>query len=552
MTLRARRFLLVLCALLHSGGVLRADGNLAPMIRRFAPTVFTAEISGLKPEDREALDRILAAVRLLDPLYLQQVWSGNEALAKRVAKDTSPAGKERMHYFRMNAGPWSRLDDDLPFIPGVPPRPPGANFYPEDMTKDEFNAWLVTLSASEKQRAQGFFTVIRRTPQHTLKMVPYSEEYKDFLEPIAKLLEEAAGLTSNAGLRKYLKLRAAALRDDDYYSSDIAWMELDSPIDVIIGPYETDDDKLFGFKAAFEGYVNIDDHAETAKVAHFAKYLQELEDHLPMDPPYRNPMIGTVAPIRVVRTLLTAGQARSGVQGSAYNLPNDDRVIKAKGSKRVLLKNVQEARFNAVISPLARLVLAPEAQGEVSFEAYFIESLVHQLVHGIGPRVSVVNGEKLPVRKALQQLFSLIEETKADVATLWSIQYLIDKGAMPATLARSMFTTHLVNLFRYIRCGQTDAHPRSAVLQFNYLTRAGAIRRDERSGRFTIEPGRMKVAVAQLTRDVLMMQAEGAQQAAQSLVSQLANIGPDIQTTLDRLTAVPVDFEPVFPIDAGK
>src|SRR3954453_10326288 len=271
------------------------SSNLEAKIRRFAPTVMTADITQLPVKERQALEKIIAAARLIDPLYLEQEWSGNAALLEKLRQDQTATGRERLHYFMINKGPWSQLDDDEPFIDGVGPKPLQANFYPADITKEEFNTWAAGLSSDEKEKAIGYFYLIRRDASGKLKAIPYGEAYREFLEPAAKLLNEAAALTSNATLKDFLQKRAQGFSSNDYYDSDVAWMDLDSPIEVTIGPYETYEDKLFGYKAAFEAYVTLRDDAESAKLKRFSQYLQELEDHLPMDPKYRNPKLGAAS-----------------------------------------------------------------------------------------------------------------------------------------------------------------------------------------------------------------------------------------------------------------
>ena len=319
------------------------DSELAKKIQRFSPTVLTADTSRLSVGDRKALERIIEAAKLLDPLFLRQVWSGNEALHKKLEADRSVVGRERLHYFLINDGPWSRLDSNEPFIEGVPPKPPQASYYPDDMTKEEFENWVKALPEDDKHKATGFFYLIRRGEGGKLKTVPYSEAYADFLVPAAKLLNEAAALTTNKSLKEFLTKRAAAFASNDYYASDVAWMDLDAPIEVTIGPYETYEDEFFSYKAAFEAYVTLRDETESAKLARFSQYLQELENNLPLDPKYRNPKLGAASPIRVVNEVFGSGEGNSGVQTAAFNLPNDERVVKEKGSKRVMLKNVQEA-----------------------------------------------------------------------------------------------------------------------------------------------------------------------------------------------------------------
>jgi hypothetical protein len=288
------------------------------------------------------------------------------------------------------------------------------------MTKEEFNAWVSTLSAEEKEKATGFFYVIRRDANGKLKTVPYSQEYREFLEPAAKLLREAAALTSNKTLKDFLRKRADAFASDDYYASDVAWMDLDSPIEVTIGPYETYEDELFGYKAAFEAYVTLRDQGESAKLKKFSQYLQELENNLPMDARYRNPALGAASPITVVNEVFSSGEGNSGVQTAAYNLPNDERVVKAKGSKKVMLKNVQEAKFQKTLVPISKVVLARAQQSALDFETFFTHILTHELMHGIGPHNITVNGQQTTVRKQLKELYSAIEEAKADITGLWA------------------------------------------------------------------------------------------------------------------------------------
>ena len=337
---------------------MNGDPELAKKISRFAPTVLTANTARLSAGDRKALVKIIAAAKLLDPLFLRQVWSGNAALEQKLIADRTAIGKQRLHYFLINDGPWSRLDNNEPFIADVPnEKPSHAGFYPDDITKDEFNSWLAGLSGSEKENATGYFYVIRRDASGKLTSVPYSEAYREYLEPAAKLLREAAALTTNATLKDFLTKRADAFASNDYYASDVAWMDLKSPIDVTIGPYETYEDELFGYKAAFEAYVTLTDSAESAKLEKFSQHLQELENNLPMDAKYRNPKLGASSPMRVVNEVFASGEGNNGVQTAAFNLPNDERVVKEKGSARIMLKNVQDAKFNKVLLPISEAAL---------------------------------------------------------------------------------------------------------------------------------------------------------------------------------------------------
>jgi hypothetical protein len=525
------------------------DPELAKKIARFAPTTMTADISKLSAKDRQALEKIIAAAKLLDPLFLRQVWSGNAALEQKLLADKSETGRQRLHYFYINDGPWSRLDDKQPFIDGVPQEKPSqASYYPADMTKDEFNAWVETLSEADKQKATGFFYLIQRGPDKKLTLVPYSQAYKDYLEPAARLLREAAALTTNATLKNFLTKRADAFGSDDYYESDVAWMDLDSPIDVTIGPYETYEDELFSYKAAFEAYITIRDDAETSKLTKFSGHLQELENNLPIDARYRNPKLGAASPIRVVNEVFGSGEGNSGVQTAAFNLPNDERVVKEKGSKRVMLKNVQDAKFNKTLIPISRVVLEPSEQSALSFESFFTHILCHELMHGLGPHNITVNGQETTVRKQLKELYSAIEEAKADMTGLWALQYMIDRGIIEKSMERTLYTTYLASMFRSVRFGITEAHGRGVAMQFNYLADEGAIKFNEAKGTFSIDHAKIKDSVRKLTHDLLTLEAEGSYDGAKAMLDKFAVIRPSMQQALDKLKDVPVDIEPVFPL----
>ena len=534
----------------HGGDDLQ---TLRGKIRRFAPTVITADTSRLSARDRRALAKIVEAARLFDPLFLRQVWSGNAALLRKLEADRTPKGRARLHYFLRNDGPWSQLDDNRAFVEGVPEvKPPQAAHYPDDMTKEEFTRWAEGLSEAEKQKATGFFYAIRRAAGGSLRAAPYSEEYREWLAPAARLLREAAAETDNATLKDFLTKRAAAFLSNDYYESDVAWMALDAPIDVTIGPYETYSDGLFGYKAAFEAYVTLRDDAETAKLQRFGGYLQELENNLPVEARYRNPKLGASSPIRVVNVVYSSGEGNSGVQTAAFNLPNDERVVSEKGSKRVMLKNVQEAKFNKTLVPISRVVLGPADQSRLSFDAFFTHILTHELLHGLGPQTITVGGQPTTVRQQLKETYAPIEEAKADITGLWALQYLMDKGVVDKRMEETVYTTFLASVFRSVRFGLTGAHGRGVAVQFNYLTDEGAIRHDERAGTFHIVPARVKEAVRKLTGEILTIQAEGSYERAKALLDRYGVVRPPMQRALERLQSVPVDIEPGYPLAARR
>jgi hypothetical protein len=510
--------------------------ELTRMIARFAPAEIRADPSHLAPGDHKALQKLIEAARVIDDLFITQLWSGNAALRQKLTQDTSPLGLARLHYFNLNKGPWSDLDDHAAFLPGVPAKKlSGANFYPEDLTKDEFETWVARMPQEQQEDARGFFTVIRRGPEKKLYAMPYNSAYEAPLEKAAGLLEEAAALTPNASLKEFLALRAKAFRSNDYYESDVAWMKLDAPIDVTIGPYETYNDELLGYKAAFEAYVTLRDDRETAKLNAFAAHIQEIENNLPLDAKFRNPKLGGLAPIRVVNEVLATGDGAHGVRTAAYNLPNDERIVRAMGSKRVMLKNVQEAKFSKILEPIARRVLPAAAQSDLDFDAFFSHILAHEMTHGIGPQ----NG----VRQALKELHSAIEEAKADATGLFMLQYLYDHKLMPEAEHR-LYTTYLASSFRTLRFGVHEAHGKGMALQFNYLTDKGAFVENS-DGTFAVNFQKIKPAVRDLVHDLLTVEANGDYAGAKKMLDELGVLRPSMERALERLKDIPVDIEPV-------
>ena len=505
------------------------------MIARFAPVQVSADASKLSAGDRQALAKLLDAARVIDEIFLQQLWSANVPLRQQLAADTSPLGKSRLHYFELNKGPWSDLDNHAAFIPGVPDRKPlGANFYPEDMSKTEFETGVAKLPKNRQDDARGFFSVIERGPDG-LVIVPYSKEYEADLKRAAKLLQEAADFTTNKSLEDFLKLRAKAFLSNDYYDSDVAWMKVDAPIDVTIGPYETYNDDLFGYKAAFEAYVTLRDDAETAKLRMFADRLQEIENNLPEDPKYRNPKLGALAPIRVVNEVLATGDGAHGVRTAAFNLPNDERIVQRMGSKRVMLKNVQEAKFATILEPIAKRVLSADDQRDLSFNAFFTHILAHEMSHGIGPQNNV--------RQSLKELHSAIEEAKADATGLFFMQYMFDRKYLPAA-EKQLYATFLASSFRTLRFGVHEAHGKGMALQVNYLMdKGGFVARED--GTFAVDSAKIAGAVRDLVRDLLTIEATGDYTRAKKMLDELGVIRPPMARALDKLKDLPTDIEPI-------
>ncbi len=512
---------------------------------RFAPVDLRVDLKALPDSERQALTRIIQASQLMDTLFLRQRWAGNETLLLDLVRDTSPLGRARLHAFLLDKGPWNSLDEARPFIPGVPAKPAPANFYPAGATQAEVEAWVKSLPEAQQKEATGFYTTIRRDPDGRFIAVPYSVEYQGELAQAAALLREAAALTQQPTLKAFLTSRADAFLSNDYYASEVAWMELDASIEPTIGPYEVYEDEWFNYKAAFEAFVGLRDDAETQKLAKFSGQLQGLEDHLPIDPKLRNPKLGALAPIRVINSLFSAGDGNRGVQTAAFNLPNDERVTEKMGSKRVMLKNVQEAKFERVLVPIARVALPQKDQKDISFDAFFTHILMHELMHGLGPSNITVGGKATTVRKELQAASSAIEEAKADISGLWALQRLVDTGVIDKSLERTMYTTFLASAFRSIRFGIDEAHGKGIALQLNHFLDTGAVKVNA-DGTFSVVPAKMKQSVTSLTKQLMEIQGRGDRKAAEALLAKQGVVRPPVQRVLDRLQGVPVDIEPHY------
>ncbi|ABF43226.1 MutT/nudix family protein [Candidatus Koribacter versatilis Ellin345] len=529
--------------------------ELRQMGARFAPTELKIDPSSLSPGDQKALAKLVEAAKVINDVFLTQYWKGNHALWTKLQADTTELGRERARYFWINKSPWSALDGLTAFLPDVPAKKlPGANFYPEDMTREEFEAWVKTLPEKDQESAKGFFTVIQRGADKKLTIVPFSEAYKADLTRCASLLKEAADLTDNASLKKFLNSRADAFASNDYYQSDMDWMDLDAPIDPTIGPYETYNDEIFGYKASYEAYITVRDDAETKKLSSFSAHLQEIENNLPLDPKYRNPKLGAAAPIRVVNEVFAAGDGDHGVQTAAYNLPNDDRVVAQKGSKRVMLKNVQAAKFNSVLIPISKQVLKADAQQYVDFDLFFTHILTHELCHGLGPHEITVNGKKTNPRIEIKELYSALEEAKADVTGLFALQYMLDHAkdmGLDSTLKidndseKKLYTTYLASSFRTLRFGTHEAHGKGMAVQVSYLMKRGAFVANP-DGTFSVDYKKIKDAVRDLDKIMLTLEAEGDYAGTKKLLDDYGTVPAEMQKAIAKMSSVPVDIEPLY------
>ena len=517
--------------------------ELKRMSARFAKIPLKVDISKLSPGDKKALGKLVEAARLIDDIFLTQYWSGNRALWRKLREDKTPLGVARAQYFWLNKSPWSALDGGRAFLPDVPAhKVPGANFYPEDMKKEEFEKWVKGLPKDQREMAEGFFSVIHRE-QGKLVAVPFSKEYRPRLERLAKLLRDAAAETPNASLKKFLTLRAEAFLSNDYYESDLAWMDLDSPLDITIGPYETYNDEIFGYKASFEAYITVRDEKETQKIGFFSGHMQDIENNLPIEGKHRNPKIGALSPIRVVNQVIATGDGAHGVRTAAYNLPNDERVTARKGSKRVMLKNVQDAKFEAVLAPIAKRVLPAGDRDSLSFDSFFTHILAHEMTHGIGPHEIAVNGRKTTPRQEIKELYSAIEEAKADVTGLFMLQQMMDRKQIPSA-EKQLYTTFLASAFRSLRFGLNEAHGKGMALQFNYLMDKGAFVAHT-DGTFSVDLSRVKAAVRDLDHDLLMIEAMGDYAGAKKMLDTLGHVRPVVQKAIDGLSGIPTDIDPV-------
>jgi hypothetical protein len=541
------RLLTLSLALSASAGTTKFpdQAELSKLAAEFSPTPLRVDLAVLPAAERQALPDILRAAQVMDALFLRQDWAGNGTLLQSLARDGSGLGQARLHAFLENAGPWLRIDGDRPFMPGVPPKPPEATFYPEGSTRAEIEAYFAQLPPDQATEAKGFYTTLRRSPRGGIRVVPYSLEYQDALALAATHLKAAASVSQDRTLAEFLTSRAAAFSSNNYRESDIAWMKLDGPLEVTLGPYEVYEDGWFNLKAAFEAFVGVRDQEETQKLQKLSSELQWLEDRLPIDAAMRNPKLGAAASIRVVNEIFCAGDANHGVQTAAYNLPNDEEITARYGTKRVMLKNVQQAKFDRVLVPIAAVALSPADRGRVSFDAFFTHILMHELMHGLGPHQIHLAGKATTVREALKSSYSTLEEAKADISGLWALQQLVDKGVLPRALGESMYATFLASAFRSIRFGLNEAHGRGQALQLNALLDAGAFRVGP-DGRFSVDSARVTAAVRDLAARILTIEAQGDKQAADQLLQSMAVVRPEVRRVLDKLSAVPIDIEPQF------
>jgi len=512
---------------------------------KFAPVELAFDPSLVTEKQKTVLRELIAASKVMDEIFLRQVYAKNLDIRKQLEADTTPAGKAKLALFNLYKGPFNRLDHDKPFI-GTDPKPAGAGFYPEDMTKEAFQSF-VAAHPEEKDAFESTVTVIRRT-ENGLAAVPYSEAYHDLLVEAADHLRKAADACENESVKTYLLKRADAFLSNDYFDSDLAWMDMkDNAIEVVIGPYEVYEDGLFGYKASFESFVTVRDPVESEKLKMVAGYLKEMEQNLPIPDAHKNFTRGLSSPIAVVYEVFCAGDAAAGVQTTAFNLPNDERVREAKGSKKVMLKNVAQAKYDKCWVPIANTVIAPETLEHMSFNAYFTHVLLHEMSHGLGPGTITKDGKQTTVNRELKELYSTLEEAKADVLGVTNGYFLTDKGEFPEGFGDELAATFIGGIFRSVRFGINEAHGGGNIIIFNRLMDDGVITYDPSSGKFGVNLAKARDGFTKLAHDLLMIQATGDYDAAKQMIDTYRVIRPEMKDALDRLKDVPVDIRPIFP-----
>ena len=510
---------------------------IAARVAQFAPAPLDFDDRALAPWEKQVLAKLVEASQVMHEIFTIQVSPQNPAWRAQLAAQQGTGKQAALDYFDIMVGPWDRLTHDEPFLE-VGPHPAGAGYYPPDMTKQEFETFLAA-NAAQKDALTGYFTVITRdqTDRRKLVPVPYAQFYAQPLQRAAALLREAASLSQNPSLKDFLSKRADAFLSNDYYASDVAWMDIsNSRVEPTIGPYEVYEDQLFGYKAAFESFITVADSAASAELDNLKGQLKNLEASLPMPDQYKNVNRGFESPIRVVDVVYSAGDARRGVQTIAFNLPNDERVIEQKGSKKVMLRNVMRAKFEKILTPISQTVLSSELAAQVEFQPWFINVLMHELAHGLGPQ---------GVNKTLKDLHSALEEAKADVTGLHNLTVLAEKGVYTQDFVRKAYVAHLGDLFRATRFGTSEAHGKANLIQFNYYMEKGALRYDNTTHRFSGDLEAIKRFNRELATEILTLQAVGNYERAQQFIARYGSeVRPELRTAIARLNQVPVDIKP--------
>lgn len=495
----------------------------------YAPFVLTADLSHLSANQKKMLPLLIDASRIMDELFWRQAYGDRASFLESIED-------ERLRDFAdVNYGPWDRLNGDKPFLEGVAEKPLGAQFYPADMTKEEFE------DASMRGKT-GLYSLVRRDDEGGLSIVPFHVEYADELAQAAEYLREAAGFAEDPQFKAYLNLRAEALVTDRYQPSDLAWMDMkDNMIDVVIGAIETYEDQLFGYRAAYESYVLIKDLEWSERLARFASFLPELQRGLPVDDAYKTETPGSDSDLNAYDVIYYAGHSNAGSKTIAINLPNDEQVQLQKGTRRLQLKNAMRAKFDKILLPISEELIAPDQRKHITFDAFFGNTMFHEVAHGLGIK-NTING-KGTVRTALQELASPTEEGKADILGLYMVTALHEKGEIDGELMDN-YVTFLAGIFRSVRFGASSAHGRANMVRFNFFKEAGAFTYDEDTGHYSVDFDKMQDAMAALTETLLTLQGNGDYVGTYQLMKDKGVVPDDLQSSLDRLAdaGIPVDI----------
>jgi len=525
----------------------QGNNNMKKKLKQYAVTEIRFDETLLDENQKTVVKKLYEASKVIDEIFQEQVYSENYEIETKLKNSQNPDDKVIYDYFKINAGPFDRLDHNKPFY-GTKSKPAGANYYPADITKEEFENWIKNHPEDEKAFTSEY-TVIRRQ-ENKLVAIPYAEYYKDKLVKIIKLMREAANYADNPSLKKYLLSRAKAFETNDYYQSDMDWMDLkDHRVEVIIGPYEVYEDILFNYKAAFECFLTIVDPAESKKLEKFANYLVDIEKNLPIDDKYKNFSRGSESPIMVVQEVYGAGDTKAGVQTLAFNLPNDELVRKAKGSKKVMLKNIHQAKFVKLLKPIAEIVMDKKQLNDVTFNGFFNHTLMHEISHGVGPGFIKKEGRDTEVKKELKETYSIIEECKADILGMYNNMFMIKKGVYPKEFKKEIYSTFLAGIFRSVRFGINEAHGGGNAIIYNYLLEKGGYEFDEKKEKLKVNFEKIDAALKELTTKVLMIQALGDYESSKQIIAKYGIETPSIKALRKKLEVLPVDIKPVFQIE---
>jgi hypothetical protein len=510
--------------------------TIAQKLAQYTPFRLTADLSALSERERRMIPLLIQAAQEMDSIFWQLVYPCRDSLLGTVRDSATRS------YVRLNYGPWDRLDGNQPFVSGVGPRPPGSAFYPSDMTKEEFET-AAKASPAAGASLRSLYTVVRRDSSGKLTAVPYRDAFAGPARRAAAKLREAAALAEDQGLRRYLQLRARALETDEYRPSDLAWMDMKTNgVDIVIGPIETYDDALFGYKAAHEAYVLVKDRQWSERLARYAKLLPALQRGLPVPEAYKREKPGTDSDLNAYDAVYYQGQSNAGSKTIAINLPNDEKVQLEKGTRRIQLKNSMRAKFDRILVPIGEELIAEDQRKHIDFDSFFANVMFHEVAHGLGIKNTV--GGRGTVRDALKEQAGALEEGKADILGLYMITRLQQQGELPGVDLDDNYVTFLAGIFRSIRFGAASAHGRANAAELSFLAEQGAFTRDSASGRYRVDFPRMRTAVDSLAARILRYQGDGDYEGVTGFMSERATIPPALQRDLDRLGSrgIPVDI----------